>query len=189
MDLNKLNPWNWFKHEEGQSSNDILPVKRDQYQPPSSSEVGHPMVQLHREVDRLFEDVFRNFGMPSISGRAAGPWAGAAQFNPELNVSSDEESYHISLEAPGLEKDDIDIKIQDNRLVISGQKDDSSEDKDRHYYRIERRYGAFQRVLALPEDVNQQDISANMKNGVLNIHMPRSASAHTEGRKVAIRAD
>lgn len=188
MDLKKLNPWNWFKHEEPQSSGDFLPVKRDQYQAPTSGEVGHPMVQLHREVDRLFEDVFRSFGMPSLA-RAGGLWSAAAQFNPELNVSSDDQCYYISLEAPGLEKDDIDIEIRDNRLVISGHKDGREESKDQHFYRIERRYGAFQRVLALPEDVVHEDINAVMKNGVLDIRLPRHFSMGSGARKVDIRAD
>lgn len=189
MDLKKLNPWNWFKHEDAQSSSDFLPVKRDQYQQPSSVELGHPVVQFHREVDRLFEDVFRSFGMPSLAGRGGALWPTAAQFNPELNVSSDDETYHISLEAPGLEKGDIDIEIRDNRLVISGHKDESQESKDQHFYRIERRYGAFQRVLALPEDVVHKDISAAMKNGVLSIRLPRSPSAVSDARKVDIRSD
>jgi HSP20 family protein len=67
MDLHKLNPWNWFKHEEAKKDNkEIVPVQRDDYAL-SQSPLVNNISQLHREIDRLFDDAYRGFGLPSLS--------------------------------------------------------------------------------------------------------------------------
>jgi HSP20 family protein len=107
-------------------------------------------------------------------------------FQAKLNVSSDDKQYHVSLEAPGLTEKEISLELNQGVLTIRGEKKEENETKDRHYYRMERSYGSFQRVLALPEDCDQEGISASMKNGVLDITLPRKALPASAAKQIPI---
>lgn len=189
MNMQQLNPWNWFKHEDS-SRLSTIPVKRAANEPEQKSlpERKHfPVFQLHREIDRLFDEAFRGFGAPSLYS----DWFGDDAFNridfqAKLNVASDDNNYHVSLEAPGLTEKDITLELNQGVLTIRGEKKEESETKERHYYRVERSYGSFQRVLALPEDCDQTAINASMKNGVLEITLPRKALPASETKQIPI---
>ncbi len=177
MNLEKLNPWNWFKHEDSSTDREnTIPVRREEYGKLSSSQ--NSLNQLHYEIDRLFNDAFKNFGFPSLSR----DWFTdfntrfnqLPSFSPDLNISSDDKEYMITLEAAGLGEQDLDINLTDRRLTIKGNKQEETENKDKDFYRIERRYGSFQRVLALPDDADSEKITASMKNGLLTIRVPRN---------------
>lgn len=192
MNLQKLNPWNWFKHESGGNPGTTVPVRREEYPAQSALSLNQPLAQFHQEVDRLFDGIFRSFGFPSASlGRLPDLWSGAGQvsaFNPELNVASDDEEYVVTVEAAGLNDKDVQIEVADRRLLISGNKQEESENKQRHFYRIERRYGAFQRVLALPDDAQADQIRAAMHNGLLTIRIPRRPLEHSDSRRITIES-
>ncbi len=185
MNLEKLNPWNWFKHEDYSSSN--VPVNRGTNISPTTSTNNHPMVRLQNEIDQLFEDTFRNFGFPSrYLGRSSDSGGNQMPFQAKVNIGSDDKNYHINLEAPGLTENDISLDINENILTIRGEKKEDTESKDRNYYRIEHTYGSFQRVLALPDDVDQDGINATMKNGMLNITVPRREYPTSETKQIPI---
>lgn len=188
MNLQQLNPWNWFTHEEANKTSTV-PVKRssEKAEEKTASYTAHPMLQLHREIDRLFDTAFRGFSLPSFNAR----WPdddifNAAGFHAKLNIASDDQAYHISLEAPGLTEKDIALELNNGVLTIRGEKKEESETKDRHYYRVERSYGSFQRVLALPDDCEQSSINASMKNGVLDISVARKALPASETKRIPI---
>lgn len=186
MNLQQLNPWNWFSHEEAGKSSTV-PVKRSSEPAEKTPVSHHPVVQLHREIDRLFDDAFRSVGFPGTRSR----WLddgifSSTGFEAKLNVASDASNYHISLEAPGLTEKDIAIELNKGVLTIRGEKKEESETKERHYYRMERSYGSFQRVLALPEDADQGSINASMKNGVLEINVARKALPASETKRIPI---
>jgi len=187
MDMKKLNPWNWFKHEERQhDKREIVPVKQGDYQ-----QLQHPaanMLQLHSEIYRLFADAFRGF--PSLSRSPFFDQMMNDDFMPvfraNVNVASDDNQYTITVEAPGMEQKDLSIELKDRILHIKGDKQQEQEDKDKHYYRVERHYGAFERVLAIPDDGIAEEISASMKNGVLTLNIPRKAVPAVEVKKISI---
>ncbi|WP_305909681.1 Hsp20/alpha crystallin family protein [Methylomarinum sp. Ch1-1] len=189
MNLKKLNPWNWFKHEESPTAQpDTIPVRREQYDKQLGAQ--HPMARFHREIDRLFDEAFRGFRFPALS-RDVFPetgfqWQRLPTFNPELNISSDDKEYTITLEAAGLEEKDLNIKLNGRRLSIEGNKQEASEDQDKSFYRIERRYGAFQRVLSLPDDADADHIKASMKNGLLTMRIPREQQPNSDTRTINI---
>lgn len=190
MDLHKLNPWNWFKHEEPEKEHrDIVPVKRDDYQLAKSPFVNN-ISQLHREIDRLFENTFRGFGHPSMSRASLWDQMASNDFMPafkaNVDVASDDKQYIITLEAPGLEQKDLSIELRNQTLVIKGHKQQAQEEKDKHYYRIERRYGAFERVLAVPDDADINSINATMDKGLLTITIARKALIETNVRNIEI---
>ncbi len=178
MNLQKLNPWNWFKHEESSASSGTVPIRReDSTSLLHRDEWSHPLMQLHQRIDHLFDDVFRSFDPPYLSG----------VFRPNVDVSCNSENYSIALELPGLEKSDISIELKDDRLVISGEKQEQSKSEERHYYRIESRYGKFQRVLALPEDADPDGISAEMKQGILTLTIRRKAISTSDVKRISVQ--
>jgi len=191
MNLQKLNPWNWFKHEESaRMGEQHIPVRKDEqgsglpvsYANPSSS-----MLQLHQGIDRLFDEVFNSFGFPLSASRSGDiNGLGASILRPKLNISSDDHNYNISLEVPGLKESDISVEVKNDVLTIQGAMEEEKEDKDRHFYRIERSYGSFQRTLSLPDDANSDDIKASMKDGVLNLMIPRSEVVDAEVKKIPV---
>ena len=101
MDISKIKPWNWFKKEQEEQVRD-LPVKR------SSTEFYGPLTNLHEEVDRLFNDAFRRFGMPSLFRdefwpRGAQPEAPAIM-RPNVDISAGKNEYLITTEVPGIDE-------------------------------------------------------------------------------------
>lgn len=186
MDMKKLNPWNWFAHEEKQDSKETVPVKRGEYL--QSRNPLSNVLQLHQEIDRLFEDAFRGF--PAV-GRSPF-WDKLAHddfmpaFRANVNVASDNNQYTITLEAPGMEQKDITIELKDRALFIKGNKEQEKEEKDKHYYRMERHYGSFERVLAIPDDGNAEEIAASMKNGVLTLKIPRKQVPESDIKRIEI---
>jgi HSP20 family protein len=180
MELSKLNPWNWFKHEEPNASERAVPVKSADY--PLHGGLSD-IWQLHREMDRLFDEAFRGFGLPSQRVASLLSSDNQSTFRPSLNVASDDKQYTVTLEAPGLVQNDIKLELKGHTLFIQGEKRFEKEDKDKHYYRIERSYGQFQRVLDVPDDVELDKIDAKMKDGVLTINLPRSQQAKGNGHR------
>jgi HSP20 family protein len=186
MDLKKLVPWNWFRKEEEETAAS-LPVHSTGRASPKRAFHG-PFGQLHQEMDQLFDNFFSGFGL-SPSG-AQGPFAGALTdrlLKPTLDIGANDKEYAISIEVPGVEQKDIKIEIADNTLTIRGEKKQEKEEKEKNYYRMERSYGAFQRVLSLPEDADQDSIKAKFKNGVLNITMPRKALPASNVKQIEIK--
>ena len=186
MNLEKLKPWNWFKHEEPAGSvNQTIPATRDE-----SGTMTDSMTRLQRQMDRWFDEVSSALGMPSMAsdiGRLGSAGASLAQpFRPRIDVCGDANCYEIKLDVPGMEESDLSLEIKDDVLVIRGEKRESSEDRNKHYYRVERSYGAFQRTLALPEDANADEIEARLDNGVLRLEIPRREVPDKDVKRISI---
>jgi len=189
VDLHKLNPWNWFKHEEStQSNRNIIPVKREEHDQPQYSLAN--LSQLQREIDKVFENAFHGFDFPSLSHSKLWDKMLNKDFSPafsaNVNIASDNNQYTITLEAPGLEEKDLSIELNERTLTIKGNREEKQEDKDKHYYRIERHYGSFERVLAVPDDGDIDEINASMDKGLLTITIPRKEVEKTETKNIEI---
>ncbi|MBM9616602.1 Hsp20/alpha crystallin family protein [Desulfobulbus rhabdoformis] len=185
MELKKLAPWNWFKKEEEHAH--AVPVQHAEK--PQGVPGGHtpPMLQLHRDIDNLFGQFFAGWGMPRL-----GNWEGLstdALLKPKVDLSGADNQYQLTVEIPGVEEKDISVDVRQNTMTIRGEKRQEKEEKEKNHYRIERSYGAFQRILSLPEDVDQDSIKAAFKNGVLTITMPRKALPASEVKQVAITSE
>jgi len=192
MNLEKLKPWNWFKHEDGDSREGRqLPLVRDRA---ASAWPGGPasLLSLHRDMDRWFDDAFNSFGLPSLTAGSGSMSAGddglQRFYRPQIDVSGDDNCYEISLDVPGLTEDDLSLELNGDVLTIKGRKEEHRESKDRQYYRIERSYGSFQRTLALPDDADADEIRAHLDKGVLRLEIPRRARAGDEVRRISISA-
>ena len=188
MNIEKLKPWNWFKHEEPDSAvQQQVPITRSDSHPAADS-----LLSLHREMDRWFDNLASTFGLPAMGSNLAGidrsrPALSTLQ-RPLIDVSGDANCYEIKLDVPGMKESDLSVEVNHDVLVIRGERSDRSEDSDRHYYRVERSYGAFQRTLALPDDADADEIAARLDNGVLRLQIPRRETAAQNVKRIAIES-
>lgn len=135
-----------------------------------------PALSLREEVNRLFDDFFSG-GLLTFPAR--GEWA------PALDVSESDTRVTVKAEVPGIDPKDIDVSVTADTLTIKGQKKEETESKDQNYYRMERRYGSFQRAVTLPAAVDPSKVTAECKNGVLFVAMDKKE--HTKARNVQIK--
>ena len=188
MELKKLAPWNWFKKEE--EVDHSVPVKhtgKGSYYPERHPD---PTLPIHREIDRLFDFFFRGFNPLTMGGFGSIPFfEETGILKPKVDLSAAEQEYLLTIEIPGVSEKDVSVDISGNTLTIKGEKKQETEEKEKNYYRIERSYGSFQRVLSFPEDVDQGGIKARFKNGVLSITMPRIALPKGEVKQIQITAE
>lgn len=179
MNIKKLAPWNWFKKEQEQEGAK-LPVRREE----SRNRPDSPLFQIHREIDRLFDDALRGFGLSGMGfGSDLFPGAQTGWLKPTLDVGASEKEYTITVELPGVDQKDVRLELSDDTLRISGEKKQEKEDSEKGYYRVERSYGAFQRLLSLPEDADRDNIDAAFKGGVMTITIPRRTAPEKESTK------
>ncbi len=182
MNIKKLAPWNWFQHESKEAEK--VPVRtlteRTAYD--------LPVFQLHREIDRLFDEAFSGFPR-ALRGPQEWPELTPIMLTPELDIKETDNSYVLSLEVPGVAKEDVDIRIDGDTLVVRGEKKQESKKDDENYHCVERHYGSFERTLALPNDANADNIDASFKDGVLTITIKRQAkSLPKEAKKIEVKA-
>jgi len=108
-------------------------------------------------------------------------------FKPSVDISGSEKEYVISAELPGVDEKDISLELKGDALIIKAEKQREKKTEDKGYYRVERRYGSFQRVLAVPEDADAEGIKANYKKGVLTVTLPRKKGVESAAtKKIAI---
>ena len=140
-----------------------------------------PFLTLHREMNRLFDDVFRGFdltpfGSDRFFDRAGGNW-------PSVEVSETDKEVKVTAELPSLDEKDVQVELANGALAIAGEKKTETEDKDRLF--SERYYGRFERRIPV-EDVDENKISAAFKNGVLTVTLPKVAQAQSKVKRIAI---
>jgi len=171
-----LTPWNWFKKEEEQSQTTPSPnVLRA---------ANNPLVQFHREIDKIFESVFQGFPVSPFRKENGSAWSG--MLLPHVDIGESKKQYTINVEVPGVQEKDIELTLADGTLVIRGEKRDEQENRDQHYHRIERSYGSFQRMLSLPADADENAVEAKFNNGVLTITIAKDPQARPPVRKISI---
>lgn len=158
---------------------DLIPWGRNRSVPTAmqNDEVS-PFLTLHREMNRLFDDMLTRFdgSMPSMFGRMPS-W-------PSLEVNASDNEVRVSAELPGIDEKDVEVLVDDDVLTIRGEKKSETEDKDRHF--SERYYGRFERSIALPFEVEDGKAEASFRNGVLTVTLPKSAKAQEKARRIAI---
>lgn len=94
-------------------------------------------------------------------------------FTPAINTREGEFAYHVEVDLPGAKKEDINISVEGDTLVISGERKIKEELKEENYYKIESSFGSFSRSFALPENVDIENIHANSEDGVLEVVIPK----------------
>jgi HSP20 family protein len=170
-----------------------LPVKTERSAPAPKAAEWAPFDSLRREVDRLFDE-FHPFGwrMPgahSVFGfESPKLGSGAWTLAPAMDLIEKENEYEISAELPGIDENNVEIKLSNNTLTIKGEKKQEKEEKQKDYYLSERRFGSFQRAFALPDGVDTDEIEANFIKGVLTVKLPKTAEAQQAEKKITVKA-
>jgi HSP20 family protein len=108
-------------------------------------------------------------------------------WTPRVNVEEHEDRFEITADLPGMEKENINIEVQDNVLTIKGERKYEKEEKEAEYHICERSYGTFQRAFTLPENVKTDDIDAEYKDGVLKLALPKIEPAKPKEIKVKVK--
>jgi HSP20 family protein len=130
----------------------------------------------------LSDRLSRFFGDRSLSESDGSTWL------PPVNVEETADELLLTIELPGMRRDEVELELENNVLTIRGTKTlQRQEGDDRRYHLWERRYGSFQRSFTLPRTVTAEEISASFEDGVLHIHMPKAPEA--KGRKIEIKAE
>lgn len=161
MDVKSLVPWR-------RSREDNLPQSTGLESPGA-------FLGLHRSVNRLFDDFFRDFESPLLRSGLASGW-------PVLEVSDDDKEIHVAAELPGLEEKDIDLSLRDGILTIKGEKGRKT---DGAVY-SERWHGQFTRSIELGPDIDPDKIKASFDKGVLTVTVEKRPNPRTDVKKIAI---
>jgi HSP20 family protein len=165
----------------------------------TGGQMGHPLLGLRDEVDRLFDDFFRGWpSLASLPGRMLDfdPFRRAAEplmttngaLAPNVDVAETDDGYEITADLPGLDEKDIAVSVSDGVLTIKGEKRAERQEKRKDYYLAERSYGAMQRSFRLPDTVDPEKISAEYRKGVLTVNLPRSKEAKSRARSIEVKA-
>lgn len=128
---------------------------------------GYPVAQLRGELDRALSEAFGDL----VGSREPLRWS------PSLDVSESDEEITVSVEVPGVDAKELDITVSGNVLTISGEKRKETEERQGGVCRAERSYGAFRRSVTLPDSLDSEKVSAEYENGVLTVHLPKTAKA------------
>jgi HSP20 family protein len=147
-----------------------------------------PFTDLARwesDMERMFDD-FR--------GRRMRPWwperwsmpAVLEISPPAVDLFEEKDEFVVKAELPGMEKDNIQVNLSDHTLTIKGEKKKSEEVKGENYYKSERSFGSFTRILELPSEVYGDKVKASFKNGILEVRLPKTEAAKAKEIKVKV---
>jgi HSP20 family protein len=162
---------------------DLIPLSRGREMTVRRGEEFNPFLTLAREMNRLFDDVFRGFDIaPFGTDRVFDRFDRAAGW-PNIEVSDTDNELKVTAELPGLEEKDLQVELANGVLAIKGEKKTETEDKDRLF--SERYYGRFKRRVPV-EDVDDDKVSAAFENGVLAMTMPKLPQTQLRMKRVAI---
>jgi HSP20 family protein len=131
-----------------------------------------PLVALRSEMDRLFDTFLRE-----PLGAIDWPFVGQGGWAPTIDIAEGDQEITVRAELPGIDPEDLDVSLSGNELVLSGEKKESTESKEKGFYHSESRYGGFRRSVRLPEGVNTEDVDAQYANGVLTLRLKKIPSA------------
>jgi HSP20 family protein len=137
-----------------------------------------PFRALRRPEDS-FDDLFRDFFRRPILGDGE-------TLEPAVELAESDGEVTVKMEVPGVEKDQLQLTVADDRLTVRGETRKESEEKRKNYFSQEIRYGAFQRTVPLPVEVDAARASAALKNGVLRVTLPKSRQPKAQEIKVAV---
>jgi len=133
------------------------------------------MTSLQREMNRLFGDFFDGFES----------WeAPAFEFNPSCDMEETDDQFLVTVDLPGVKKDDVKVELRNNVLSISGERKEEREEKTANRYMSERSQGSFFRSFTLPSEVDADRVEAAFENGELKVRIAKTASAKAHTVKI-----
>jgi HSP20 family protein len=143
-----------------------------------------PFSALRREMNRLFDNAFGGFGLPSLGNPAFG---GVAP--PKIDVSESENEIRIAAELPGIDEKSVEVTLTGEMLTIRGERKEEHEEKQHNYHVRERTHASFSRSLPLPFGADPNQVKAAFKNGVLTVTIPKPAEARQKQHRIEVQRD
>ncbi len=110
-----------------------------------------------------------------------------SDFTPTVNTREGEYAYHIDVDLPGVKKEDISVKIDNNILMLKGERKSKKEVKKEDYYKMESSFGSFTRSFTLPNNIDAENIHAESKEGVLEITLPKKEIKYDTAKQIKIK--
>lgn len=135
---------------------------------------------LHAEMGRMFNDLFASPSEPT--DETVNRWS------PSVDIAETDSGFEVRAELPGVKQDDVNVSVRDNVLTLRGEKRQEETDEGKNYRRVERHYGSFQRAFTLPPNVNPEAITANYRDGVLTLTVPKAEEAQPKEIPIEVNA-
>jgi len=134
------------------------------------------------------EDMEKRFAsmLPSLTGNGESETLTVAEWSPSVDISEDDREYTVKAELPEVKKEDVKVNVENGVLTITGERKFEKEEKNKKYHRIERAYGNFTRSFTLPEAVKADKVSAEFKDGVLHVRLPKDESARPKSVEIKV---
>lgn len=143
---------------------------------------------LRGEIDRLFDD----FSWPMLGGRrrplSLAGWMPASTAVPAMDLVERNGGYELTVELPGMSAADVELRLADGMLTLRGEKSEEAEIEKGDYHLSERRFGSFQRAVALPPGIDADKVEAKFENGVLRVLLPKTPAAKASERRIDVKA-
>ena len=135
---------------------------------------------LQDRMNRLFRDSFGDTREEALS---------TSTFAPPVDVYEDEHNITLKIEVPGIDEKDIDVRIENNTLVVHGERKFEKEEKEENFRRVERQYGSFTRSFTLPNTVDAERVQAHYDKGILKVQLAKKAEAKPKQIKVNVGSE
>jgi HSP20 family protein len=155
----------------------IIPRRKD-YKRTLAQHTGDPFSYLRHKINRAFDDMWGEQWLP--------PQEGFGGFCPQVDVTETDKEIKICAEIPGVEAKEVDVSVEDGTLTIKGEKKFEREEDEKGTYRMERSYGAFERSISLPSEVDESKAKAEFKNGVLHLSLPKRPGVESHRKKIQV---
>jgi HSP20 family protein len=130
----------------------------------------------YRELEEMQNRLNRLFGDSSLE-RTGDDGMSLSGWMPAVDVEETDSEYLIKADLPDVKKENVKVELLDGTLTIQGERRQEKEEKGKKFHKVEREYGAFMRRFALPREIDGAKVQAEFKNGVLNVHVPKSPTA------------
>ena len=139
-----------------------------------------------RELEEVSDRLNRMFARPAARAANGKETMIVADWTPSVDISETGGEYQIKAEIPDVKKEDVKVTVEDGVLTIQGERKHEKEEKGKKYHRIERSYGSFVRTFSLPDVIEEDKVKAEFKDGVLNLHLPKSEKAQPKAIEVKV---
>ena len=156
---------------------DLIPWKRHNEEQ-LAEETKYPLHRFHWNINRMLDDIMDSWSSNSSTGDGF--------MSPRIDLSETKKYLTVTADMPGMDEDDIDVSLENNFLVIRGQKKTEKENQGQSYYHMERSFGSFYRTIQLPCEVDENKVKAHYKKGVLTINLPKRKDEQRQSRKIEV---
>jgi HSP20 family protein len=139
-----------------------------------------------KDLEEMEQRLSTYLGRPAARTEAGKEAMTVAEWSPLVDITEDDKEYLIKADLPEVKKEDVKLTVQDDVMSISGERKYEKEEKGKKYHRVERAYGSFMRSFTLPEDADGSKVSAEYKEGVLKVHLPKSEKTKPKSIEVKV---